>query len=447
MSITPASRNALFYLATGVFFAACAGPKGDDKVASGPAKAPVAAATAAAAPQVRHINVFVDMSGGMGGFMRANNPSKNETGSAFQRTVTDLLSDVNRLAPRLAAPPAYYFFKEKEPANPRVLVPSTYADMTGTVSGGLQNAARGSELPQMLSEALKLQAQRPGTVSILISDFIFAPQNVKDTWRIKTFVKDALNAVEPAKLAVSVFANTSEFRGNFYPGNRTGKQPLSGEQLPYYIWVLGDPALVGQVDGGLLRRLAAQPQAHYNVAFAPPYAVPDYLTDPVGSWTVTDGAAGEAPQVTFTKKPTLGKPAELVVALDLSRLPASLVSPVSPKTLRLAEDGTGATLTRVFPLTQLPNADQQQPALKKYTHFAQLRFVQAPAGTATLHLELARTEPAWVASYSTVSDSGIKKQGPKTYYLKEVLAGVADYFAEEPSAQRVFSLPVRVATR
>ena len=443
MLFTLASRNTLFCLAIGALFSACSGPKGEGSAAGSPTKEP---AVNVAAAKVSQINVFVDMSGGMRGFMHANDPGRNETGSEFQRTVMDLLSDVNRLAPKLTAPPSYYFFKEKEPTNPQVLVPSTYAGMTGAVSGGLKNAARGSELPQMLSEALTLQARKPGTVSILISDFIFAPQNVKDTWRIKTFIKDALNAVEPAKLAVSVFANTSEFRGNFYPGNRTGKQPLNGEKLPYYIWVLGDPALVGQVDSGLLRQLAAQPQAHYNVAFAPPYAVPDFLTDPVGNWTVAEGIGATAPVVTFTKKPTLGKPAEIVVALDLSRLPASMVSQVSANTLRLAEAGTGATLTQVFPLAQMPDA-RQQPALKKYTHFARLRFVQAPAGAPTLRLELARTEPAWVAAYSTASDSGIKKQGPKTYYLKEVMAGVADYFADEPSAQRVFSLPVRVTAR
>ena len=440
-----APRNKLFYLVVGLLFTACSGAGKHEGVADTPAVRPAATE---AGSKVNQINVFVDMSGGMRGFMHANDPSLNETGSEFQRTVTDLLSDVNRLAPKLAAPPAYYFFKEKEPANPQVLVPSSYQQMAETVSGGLKNAARGSELPQMLSEALKLQAKKPGTVSVLISDFIFAPQNVKDTWRIKTFIKDALSAVNPAQLAVSVFANTSEFRGSFYPGNRTKPpQVLNGEKLPYYIWVLGSPALVAQVNAGLLRRLAGQPQAHYNVAFAPAYAVPDYLDNPVGSWTVTDNPAGAAPVVTFTKSPTLGKPAEGIVALNLGKLPASLVSQVSMQTLHLAAgDDAVATLTRVFPLAQMPDA-KSQPALTKYTHFVQLRFVQAPAVPTTLHLELARTEPAWVADYSTMSDSGIKKQGPKTYHLKEVLAGVADYFAEESSARRVFSVPVRVEVR
>jgi hypothetical protein len=406
-----------------------------DAAATPPSSAPTGA-------KLSQLNVFVDMSGGMQGFVHP--VAAGATGSGFQQTVTELLSAVNA---QKSAQPAYYFFKESTPADARLLVPSTYAAMRSTISGGLKNAARGSELPQMLSEALKLQAKKPGTVSLLISDFIFAPKDKGQTWDAKTFIKDALNEVEPAKLAVSVFANTSDYRGNFYPGNRTGPQKLTGEPVPYYIWVLGDPALVAQADAGLLRKLAGQPQAHYNVDFAPPYAVLDYL-DPTGSWMVpTPGAPGETPRIVFTKKPTAGQPAEAVIGLNLNPLPPSQASQASLKTLRLdAPDAAPATLVRVWPLTQEPAA-KAQPALTKYTHFARLRFAGAPATRATLRLEMARPTAAWIATYSTNSDSNLKAQGPKTFHLREVLAGVDEYFASEPSAQRLFSLPVEVETR
>ncbi len=396
----------------------------------------------AAGGKPSQINVFVDMSGGMQGFVHP--VAAGATGSGFQQTVTELLSAVNA---QKAAQPAYYFFKESTPADARLLVPSTYAAMRSTVSGGLKNAARGSELPQMLSEALKLQAKKPGTVSLLISDFIFAPKDKGQTWDVKTFIKDALAEVEPAKLAVSVFANTSDYRGNFYPGNRTGPQKLNGEQVPYYIWVLGDPALVAQADAGLLRKLASQPQAHYNVDFAPPYAVLDYL-DPTGSWMVPDPSSPTAaPRVVFTQKPTAGKPAEVVIGLSLNQLPPSQANQVSLQTLHLtAAEAAPATLVRVWPLAQEPAA-KAQPALAKYTHFARLRFAGAPATPATLHLEMTRPAAGWIAGYSTNSDSNLKTQGPKTFHLREVLAGVDEYFANEASAQRLFSLPVEVQTR
>jgi hypothetical protein len=419
--------------------AACTPDKAGKQGAAGPQNQPTATPSA---PKLSQINVFVDMSGGMQGFVHP--VAAGSTGSGFQQTVTELLSAVNA---QRATQPAYYFFKESTPADARLLVPSTYAAMRSTVSGGLKNAARGSELPQMLSEALKLQAKKPGTVSLLISDFIFAPKDKSQTWDVKTFIKDALSEVAPDKLAVSVFANTSDYRGNFYPGNRTGSQKLSGEQVPYYIWVLGDPALVAQADAGLLRKLASQPQAHYNVDFAPPYAVLDYL-DPAGSWMVpTPDTPSETPRVVFTQKPTAGKPAEVTIGLNLSPLPPSQASQASLRTLRLTTpDAAPATLVRVWPLAQEPAA-KAQPALAKYTHFARLRIAGAPATRTALHLDMMRPAASWVASYSTNSDSNIKAQGPKTFHLREVLAGVDEYFANEPSAQRLFSLPVEVETR
>lgn len=394
--------------------------------------------------RLSQINVLVDMSGGMQGFVHPVAPGASPSG--FQRTVGDLLSDV-KAQKELTTPPAYYFFKESTSADKRLLVPSSYESMSSTVSGGIKNAARGSELPDMLKEALKLQAKEPGTVSILISDFIFAPRHAGQTWEIKTFIKDALSEVEASKLAVSVFANTSEYRGNFYPGNRSGAQKLNGEKIPYYIWVLGDPTLVGKLDAGLLHKLAQQPQAHFNVRFAPQYAVLDYF-EQTGSWTTKIEENFDAgPLITFRGKFSRGDTADVVVGLNLSSVPASIRDQVNKNTLHLVTASVPATLSRVLPLTQVRKQASAQPTLNQYTHFAKLRFVQAPKARETLSLVLDRPDPTWINSYSVDSDSDIKAKGAKTFRLKEVLQGVGDYFAGQPSAQQVFSLPLRVNTR
>ena len=120
MLFTLASRNTLFCLAIGALFSACSGPKREDRATGSPTKEPAANVAAA---KLSQINVFVDMSGGMRGFMHANDPGRNETGSEFQRTVMDLLSDVNRMTPKLKSPPAYYFFKEKSQLTRRYSYP------------------------------------------------------------------------------------------------------------------------------------------------------------------------------------------------------------------------------------------------------------------------------------------------------------------------------------
>ncbi|MFD1469287.1 hypothetical protein ACFQ48_13730 [Hymenobacter caeli] len=394
-----------------------------------------AAGAPAAADKIGQINVLVDASGGMQGFMHANAPG--EPGSNFQQTVAALLSDVNG---QHGAPAAYYFVKEATGADPRILVPTSYGALTSAVSTGIQRPALGTELPLMLAEALKLHAQRPGTVSLIVSDFIYSPKNSGETWRVKTDVKDALATADAARLAVSVFANTSEYRGNFYPGNRTRPQPLHGEKLPYYIWVLGAPALVAQVDGTLLKRLAGQPQAHFNTRFAPPYTALDHFQNK-GEWYKTEPVAG-VPTLGFTKSVSRKEPAEVVFGLDLKAVPAEWQK-AAAQGLRLDAAATDATLLRTWPVAQEPAA-AGKPYLQQYTYLAKIRVNQIPGAGALMHLTLPRQQPAWVAQTSTANDSNITKQGPKTFLLADVLQGVADYFADQPSAQLSLDLPIRV---
>lgn len=404
---------------------------------SGKAAGKTAAAPPAQAPKISQINVLVDASGGMQGFMHANAPG--QAGSGFQQTLTALLSDINGQRGQQAAPPAFYFVKEATGPDPRVLVPTTYDELAGAVSTGIQKPALGTELPQMLAEALKLQAKKPGTVSLIVSDFIYGPKNSSETWRVKTDVKDALSTADAARLAVSVFANTSEYRGNFYPGNRTRPQALHGEKLPYYIWVIGAPELVGQVDGSLLKRLAGQPQAHFNTRFAPPYAALDHFQN-AGEWYKAD--AGPVPAVALTKSVTRKEPAEIVFGLDLRNVPAEWQKTAAQR-LRLDPAATSAALLRTWLVAQEPAA-AGKPYLQNYTHLAKIRVNQIPGAGALLHLTLPRQQPAWVAQTSTANDSNIAKQGPKTFLLADVLQGVADYFADQPSAQLSLDLPVRV---
>lgn len=389
------------------------------------------------AVKINQINVLVDASGGMQGFMHANAPGM--PGSGFQQTVTALLSDVNGQRNQQTAPPAFYFVKEATGADPHVLVPATYNELTGAISTGIQKPALGTELPQMLAEALKLQAKKPGTVSIIVSDFIYSPKNSSETWRVKTDVKDALSTADATHLAVSVFASTSEYRGNFYPGNRTHSQALHGEKLPYYIWVIGAPELVGQVDGSLLKRLAGQPQAHFNTKFAPPYAALDHFQN-AGEWYKAD--VGSVPAVALTKSVSWKEPAEIVFGLDLKGVPAEWQK-AAAQGLRLDPAATNATLLRTWLVAQEPAA-AGKAYLQSYTHLAKIRLNQIPGAGALLHLTLPRQQPAWVAQTSTANDSNIAKQGPKTFLLADVLQGVADYFADQPSAQFSLDLPVRV---
>jgi hypothetical protein len=411
--------------------------KATEKVSAGKANKTPAAA-------ISQVSVFVDASTGMRGFMHSNAPG--EAGSQFQRTITEVLSNINGQRATGQAAPAYYFVQESTPSNPHALRPTTYAELSNTVSTGIEKPALGTEMPTMLREILKLQKGKPGTVSVVISDFIYAPPDPKQTWKVKTDVKDALSEASAANLAISIFAGTSEFRDKFFPGNRTRFQVLKGSRLPYYVWVLGEPTAVAAATP-LLKPLmgAGFERVSYNLP-APPAAVFEHFGN-VGEWYVDKTGSRQTQPLTLHVAKNLSRqePAEFVLALDLSNSPATEAASL-PKQLQLDEAGTGATLPKVW-LARDEAKTPRSPALATYTHLAKVHLERLPGQKpATLRLLLPRTQPAWVAKYSTLNDSNIAAQGPKTFLLSEVLQGVQDYYDQQPAGREVWALPVQLQT-
>ena len=394
------------------------------------------ASTAPAATALQQVQVFVDMSGGMNGFVPVNKPG--EAGSEFQQTVTALLSGVEGEASR-GVRTSYFFVKEATAQSNSVLLPASYATVSQSVSSGIRNAAKGSDLTTMLREVLRRQQAQPGTVSIIVSDFIYAPANTQNVWggKVSADVKDALATADPARLAVSVFANTSAFRGRFYPGRRTAPQTLTGQPLPYYVWVLGPAPLVAQVNQTVLGNLNKQTQVHFNAAYPTPAygAVTGYQSQ--GGWFTV---AGPPPGVQVTAI-SAQAPVQFVVGFDLKKLPQPAQTGFRAPQLQLDPANTDAKLLK----TWAAGAGPAVPAAgKPYSHFGLIQLTRLP-GSQTLHLRLAPAAPEWVAAYSTTDDSHITQQGPKTFLLNAVLQGVTDFFAGQPAASApIFDAPLLV---
>lgn len=407
----------------------CGGPDSTDSTEAG-TSAKQTNKTTASSEKIRQVNILVDLSGGMAGFVHPNAPG--ESGSDFQQTITALLSDVQG-----QTAVSYYFVEQAPSAGASVLHPTTYAEISHVVSQGAKQYAMGTEMPEMLRQAVKMQASKPGTVNVIVSDFIYGPQNQQQVWRVRTDVKDALASSSP--LAISVYAGASEYRGNFYPGTRHKPQALHGAKVPYYVWVMGSPTLVAQANGQLLNSLADHPQVHFNQATATP--THGVLTgyEAQGSWFVDPEAVDTTPAVVFSD---LSKqaPAHFVVGLDLHTLPKSVQQQFNKTALELDPATSDAEILRTWAAGEAGAPKLPAAATRHgYTHFAQVGLtkirgakqstvvtLRLPAGGAAL--------PEWVAKYSTANDDNIASQGSKTFRLTDVLQGAQDAFAHQPTA-------------
>ncbi len=382
----------------------------------------------AAAQPLQAVNVFLEVSGSMEGFMPKTGTSGENT--KFQQHVAQLLSEINRTG--AAKRKSFFRIKEKPYAD-------TYQGISGTVRSGIQQPAKSTELPAVL-DTLMTRYYQPGTVSVLISDFIYSPKNAGAIPYIKTDITDALqrNGAQP-DLAVSVYGYLSDFRGTYYPALKAAgkKTNCCDTEIPYYIWVLGPADAVRRFDAALLEQQPAK-QAHFGVTYPrPAYSVLDKFQNK-GAWYYGDAGASKRTAGTYrvvaVSEASAQQPVEFVVGLNLGQLPGQYKDVAYLKqNLKLEGVDTDAKLLDVTPATDQTKASSGPQS--KYTHFAKVRLTQQPKAARPLVLRLHDQRPAWVAQWTTRNDG---TPAPKTFALNSLLDGLAPTDA----TRLIFELPL-----
>ncbi|MBJ6143129.1 hypothetical protein [Hymenobacter sp. BT559] len=383
---------------------------------------PAAATTKADAAAPIQANIFLELSGGMRGFMPANTTATEPT--AFQQRVSLLASRTN--SSPAVADTKFWLSLNKAPQA------STYAHFREIVQGDTHEAALGTELPTMLENILTLP-QAADKVNVVVSDFIYGPKNQATSALMNVNITDALATVTKKGLAVAVLSETSKFYGTYHPAVKTPlkQRPLKGETLPYYIWVIGPPAAVARyVNEVLPAASAATQQAYFGLTFPRvPYAA--VLTQvpagsplaPGGDGSISYGGAGIS---TNLEVDDVKKGVDFTVALDLRQLPAAWREPAFLAQHLQAQVPNG----RVQLLPNSVKLTTGVPELQAYTHTLRLRLSDFPKVGGQLSLTLpAPSMPAWVAQRSTENDNQ-PTAAPHTYRLTEIMNGVRGAFPQ-----------------
>ena len=402
-------------------------------------EAPTSAATPAAAATngpLALVNVFLEVSGSMEGFMPKTGADAQNT--QFQQHVAEFLSDLN--GQTLVQRKAFYRIKEKPYRD-------SYQQLSQTVRGGIREPASSTSIPAIL-DTLVSHYYQPNTVSVLISDFIYAPPRTGDQAYVKTDITDALRDTQRPDLGVSVYGFTSDFHGAFYPAVKTGARKINGccdTAIPYYFWVIGPKDAVRRFDAALLARQPGQ-QAHFGLQFPAPDASLLNKFQNKGAWYYGDAgaskrAAGATYHTVAVQSVSAQEPVEFVVGLDLQRLPDLYRDPSYLKSnLQLTGQDTDAKIVGVFTATDQTRASSG--AEHQYTHFVKVRLTKMARAARPLQLTLQSRRPAWVGQWTTRNDSNINQVGAKTFAFSSLLDGVEVVTTNGQSQPPIFAIPL-----
>ena len=382
----------------------------DETKSAKPTKGAAAATLVAPVAAPLNVSVFLEYSGGMKGFVPRGGADKPAT--EFQQRIGALITETQVSA---AVASRKYFLCEN--AAPRAV---QFAQLRNLVQGNVTQAALGTELPQML-EGILARPQAAQEVSVIISDFIYGPEDRSAFSQLPNLIRTSIALVSQRQLAVAVFGETSRFYGSYFPAVKTPvpKRTLNGEKVPYYVWVIGPPALVARYAAEVFRNAPAQ-QAFFGLKMTTPSFAPVMLklTDPklkpIGS------VFGEDNGLTLNVS---DDPAEFTVGVNLKELPAAWQQPAflaQHLQVRLPNGQASLLPNTVRLLTE--EEQSGQPVLAPYTHVLRLRVNKLAASTATLSLALPAPEtPGWVAAWSTTNDN---TPTPRTFGLDQILTGV-----------------------
>ncbi|WP_019946491.1 hypothetical protein [Hymenobacter aerophilus] len=406
-----------------------AGTMTDAVISDNPETPTVAPEAAATAQPLQRVNVLLEVSGSMEGFMPKTAADGQNT--QFQQRVAQFLSEVNRTP--MVRQKSFFLLKEKP-------YTESYGTLSGTVRGGIRQPAKSTEVPAVL-DTLMTRYYQPGTVNVLISDFIYSPKNAGAIPYIKTDITDALqrNGAQ-SDLAVSVYGFTSDFRGTYYPalvaaGKKTN---CCDTEIPYYYWVIGPSDAVRQFDAALLTDETAR-QAHFGVTYPrPAYSVLDKFENK-GSWYYGDDGASkrnaDAYRVVAVSEASAQQPVEFVVGLNLQNLPAQYRElAYLQQNLQVQTVDTDAKLAGVTAATAQTKGSSGPQS--RFTHFAKIRLTKVPPASRPLVLKLQNQRPAWVSQWTTKNDA---TPAAKTFALSSLLDGIQASVQAQPT---IFELPL-----
>lgn len=359
------------------------------------------------------INVFVETSGSMSGFMSAK-------GTGFQK---EIWSVVEGLQSRIKGGIDLFQVRSKSEPIARLQV-SDFRQ--GLNTGGFQSS-QSTDIPEMLDSIFKKADDH--TVSVLVSDLIFSPENgnVAQISQISTDIRQRFKGKNRSSVLL-------QLSSDFYHKRKI-------ENSPYYIWIVGEAKAVKAVSsviGGLIETPVNEidfgillPRPRYSVLPSLSQvtnAIPLACPQDGGYYVYREYSEEDQPELKFW------------LGVDLSALPGYMrTADYLSKHLSLGTLSADAAVLQVKDVSELKNKVDRDLASKLgLTQMMQLRVGQISEGT-IISLNLDRHSPLWIDQLNIDKEDGLRQQ---TFGLKKMINGLEG--APEAKQVSVFAEPLKI---
>ncbi|PWS28573.1 hypothetical protein DHW03_01595 [Pedobacter yonginense] len=375
---------------------------------------PVENKTPGTIAQGTNLNLYIETSGSMAGFM-------DHRGTAFQKEVWAV---TEALDSRFSNQMGIYQIQSKS----EKISPLKLDVFRNNLNTGRFVSAKSTDIPEMIDSIFNKAGKN--TVSVLISDLIFSPDNGN---------------------AAQIIQITTDIKKRFYNKGVSGillqlssefYKKTKVEGSPYYIWIIGDNNAANAVSKLIKSVLEGSVnEAGFGITLATPnYSIlPSHSAVNNASPLICDQDKNYYSYIEYDEDE--GEEITFWVGLNLKDLPAYMRSDSYLKNnTELTTDGGTVKLLAVSEPDAIQNAeDKQIIARNQLTHFLQLRITQ-PASRTSVYINIRKSRPDWIDELNLLTEDNLRQ---KTFGLKKMADGLESAYLTSQS-KPLFQKPASV---
>lgn len=370
-------------------------------------------------PKISTVNIFLETSGSMEGYMPNDMPSTN-----FQNLIPEAISNLNAEYPSEVKFFSIYDSKHNfENVN--------LDNARNKILHGTFEWSGSTYLPIMLDSVMKTYLQNQ-SVTIFISDCIYSPEK-KDEKQANLALTDIRDEVRPyAKdFSTTVFCLNSEFR----------TKKITTKTSPYYMILQGKPENLKVIEKLLIKSFVTVHQSFQEIHFGQQYSSPYFTALP---YTETSGNFIAFPCASFNGAflslqdidlSASTNEIEVWLGIDLKEFPDYVTAQnfLDSNLVLTANKGTAKIISVVTKdeLISKVNSDDKELA-DKCTNFIQMKITELNENVSSLYLSLKYSRPNWIASFN---EPDLKNQDnrEKTYGLDNIISGLEQAYSVDNS--------------
>jgi len=392
-----------------------------------------------------HINLYIENSGSMNGYVNGNTTFKNMLG--------DLLVNLKY---EFGAHNIQLFFINDE-IHP-ISFDRDITQFASTLSPASMKVGNTASSDLNLVFNKVLENTEPGSISILLSDLIYSIQgsNTEELLNYqKSQTKDAFLTKAKAgnELQTSIVQLTSNFNGTYWNKNN-GKTVLDNQQRPYYLSITGDADRVVDFNKKIDLRKVKGYENRFTLT-TDDFSKDNYYSvltstynqgrfKPIRSLSSSDYVRGIEDVSLLSSRGNDGTPFVFALAIDLSRIPVEESYKTNLQNYEVTAGNYKIDSAFAISKKDIQPSDWIRIQSAEATHIV---LVEATGKAFTdFSFALKKQIPSWVYQTDTEDDTDINKAMNKTFGFKYLVEGVSEAY-EIVSDHKDYYFDVKIPIR